>query len=144
MRLARRTTLLTATVALAAVSPASGATSKLYMTSSRRRCPSRSGRRFGWLNFKARITSARYTTRRDTTGEWGIDLGEEPELFPPQPGPPRTKLTEAAVKRLAPGERVRVSGTIVISYDDDTGPPVDQHDRGRERFKYALTVRRVR
>ena len=38
----------------------------------------------------------------------------------------------------------RVSGTIVISYDADTGPPVDQHDRGRERFKYALTVTRVR
>ena len=61
-----------------------------------------------------------------------------------QNGPPRTKLTEGAVKRLAPGERVRVTGTIVISYDDDAGPPVDQHDRGRERFKYALTVRRVR
>jgi hypothetical protein len=246
MRLARSTTLLAATVAaLAAASPASGATSKLYsvalsgkdtadvtrswtvppdserctgtitdtrqLTSSFGVAPVRSravtpNRRFGWLNFKARITSARYTARRDTTGEWGIDLGEEPELFPPQPGecefthehkdlkctwwryansrrgwwftlvpvdgrynviidlhfnamlecqchenlqliqngPPRTKLTEAAVKRLAPGERVRVAGTIVISYDDDTGPPVDQHDRGRERFKYALTVRRVR
>jgi len=163
-------------------------------------------RRFGWVDFKARITSPRYTARRDTSGDWGIDLGEEPELFPPQPGecefthehknlkctwwryaksrrgwtftlvpvdgrynviidlnfnsllecqrhenlqliqqgPPRTKLTEAAVKRLAPGGRVRVSGTIVISYDADFDPPVDEHDRGQERFKYALTVRRVR
>jgi hypothetical protein len=163
-------------------------------------------RSFGWIDFKARITKPSYTAHRDTGGDWGIDLGEDPELYPPEPGecefthehkalkchwwryllgrrgygftlvpvdgrynlvvalhfnsilecqlhenlqlidtgPPRTKLTESAVKRLRVGRRVRVSGTIVIPYDDDIGPPVDQHDRGQERLKYRLTVTRVR
>ena len=57
----------------------------------------------------------------------------------------RTKLTERAVKRLAPGERVSVSGTLVTSYDYDINEPaIDEHQRGRERFRYTLTVRRVR
>jgi hypothetical protein len=57
----------------------------------------------------------------------------------------RTKLTERAVKRLAPGKRVSVSGTLVTSYDYDIDDPaVDEHQRGRERFRYTLTVRRVR
>jgi hypothetical protein len=57
----------------------------------------------------------------------------------------RTKLTERAVKRLAPGKRVSASGTLVTSYDYDVNDPaIDEHQRGRERFKYTLTVRRVR
>ena len=162
-------------------------------------------RRFGWLDFKARITRPRYTARRDTSGEWGIDLGEDPDLYPREPGecefthdhrdlkchwwryaigrrgwtftlvpvdgrynviidlnfnsllecqlhenlqlieegPPRTKLREAAVRRLGVGRRARVSGTIVISYDYDSADPFEQR-RGQERFKYTLTVRRVR
>ena len=49
------------------------------------------------------------------------------------------------MKRLAPGERVSVSGTIVTSYDYDINEPaIDEHQRGRERFRYTLTVRRVR
>ena len=58
-------------------------------------------------------------------------------------GSTKTKLTRAAVERLAPGKRVRVSGTIVTSHDYDNDE-VDEHHRGRERFKYTLTVRRVR
>ena len=57
----------------------------------------------------------------------------------------RTKLTERAVNRLAPGRRVSVSGTLVTSYDYDVDDPaIDEHQRGRERFRYTLTVRRVR
>lgn len=59
--------------------------------------------------------------------------------------PERTKLTERAVNRLAPGKRVSVSGTLVTSYDYDVNnPAIDEHQRGRERFRYTLTVRRVR
>ena len=164
-------------------------------------------RSFGWLDFKARITRPRYTARRDTSGDWGIDLGEDPDLYPRQPGecefthvhealkchwwrqaktrrgwwfrlipvdgrynmiielhfnsmlecqrrenlqliqegPPRTKLTEAAVKRLGVGRQVTVSGTIVIPYDYDVdNPDINEHRRGQERLKYTLTVRRVR
>ena len=57
----------------------------------------------------------------------------------------RTKLTERAVRRLGPGERVSASGALVTSYDYDVNDPaIDGHQRGRERFKYTLTVRRVR
>jgi hypothetical protein len=57
----------------------------------------------------------------------------------------RTRLTERAVKRLAPGRRVSASGTLVTSYDYDVNDPaIDEHQRGQERFKYTLTVRRVR
>jgi hypothetical protein len=163
--------------------------------------------RFGWLDFKARITRPRYTARRDTSGDWGIDLGEDPDLYPRQPGecefthahealkchwwrkaksrggwwfrlvpvdgrynlvvdlhfnsmlecqrkenlqliqegPPRTELTEAAVKRLGVGRRVRVSGAIVIPYDYDVDDPNARERRhGQERLKYTLAVRRVR
>ena len=62
-----------------------------------------------------------------------------------QEGPPRTKLTEAAVKRLRVGRRVSVSGTIVIPYAYDVDDPdINEHRRGQERLKYTLTVRRVR
>jgi len=38
-----------------------------------------------------------------------------------------------------------VSGTLVTSYDYDINEPaIDEHQRGRERFRYTLTVRRVR
>jgi hypothetical protein len=166
-------------------------------------------RKFGWLSFKARITSPHYTARRDTSGDWGIDLGEpdqgQPEPPPREPGecefthenrdlkchwwkyansrrgwlftlvpvdgrynvivdldfnsilecerhenlqliqtgPPRTKLTEAAVKRLRAGKHVRVSGTVEISYDS-VGDTTSGYDRGHERFRYTLTVTRVR
>jgi hypothetical protein len=55
----------------------------------------------------------------------------------------QTKLTERAVNRLAPGKRVSVSGTIVTSYDYDDDE-IDDHQRGQERFRYTVTVRRVR
>ncbi len=182
-----------------------------HLTSSFRVRPVRShpvtpNRKFGWLDFKARITSPRYTFRRDTSGDWGIDLGD-PEADPPPPepgeceythhhenpkchwwryavsrggwwftlipvdgrynvainlhfnallecqaheglqliqtGPPRTKLTEAAVKRLGPGKHVTVSGTAEVSYDS-AGDTASGYDRGKERFRYRLTVKRVR
>ena len=58
--------------------------------------------------------------------------GDERDLHPAlQPG--------------APGRRVSVSGTLVTPYDYDAGEPaIDEHQRGRERFRYTLTVRRVR
>lgn len=57
----------------------------------------------------------------------------------------RTKLTERAVKRLGPGKRVGVSGTLVTSYDNDIDDPdINDHQRGHERFRYTPTVRRVR
>lgn len=54
-----------------------------------------------------------------------------------------TKLTESAVERLAPGKHVSASGTLVIPHDLDNAE-VDEHHRGKERFKYTLTVKRVR
>ena len=47
------------------------------------------------------------------------------------------------MERLAPGERVSASGTTEVSYDYDN-EEVDEHHRGQERFRYTLTVRRVR
>jgi hypothetical protein len=56
-----------------------------------------------------------------------------------------TKLRETAVKRLGLGKRVRASGTLVTSYDYDVDDPsIDEHQRGQERFRYTITVRRVR
>ena len=49
------------------------------------------------------------------------------------------------MKRLRPGRRVTVSGTIVIPYAYDVDDPdINEHRRGQERFEYTLTVRRVR
>ena len=58
-------------------------------------------------------------------------------------GPPRTTLSRAAVERLGVGRRVRVSGTMVTSHDQDDDE-VDEHHRGKERFHYTITVKRVR
>ena len=165
-------------------------------------------RSFGWLDFKARITRPRYTARRDTSGDWGIDLGEDPDLYPRQPG--ECEFTHAheapEVPLVAAGEEPRrvvvqahpggrqvqhdrrtalqldarmsaqgepsadpggsaedeahrgsreaarewagesaVSGTIVIPYAYDVDDPdINEHQRGQERLKYTLTVRRVR
>ena len=60
----------------------------------------------------------------------------------------KTKLRQAAVERLARGKRVRVADTVVLPQDDDYGGNNDDgyllRDRGRERLKYTLTVKRIR
>ena len=60
----------------------------------------------------------------------------------------KTKLRQATVERLARGKRVRVADTVVLSQDDDYGGTNDDgyllRDRGRERLKYTLTVKRIR
>jgi hypothetical protein len=103
MRSARRTIIVLAIAALLAAPPAAIASSKLFTVSlsgrdtadvtrsftvppNSERCTGTPNARFGWLDFKARITRPRYTARRDTSGDWGIDLGEDPDLYPREPG----------------------------------------------------------
>ena len=103
-------------------------------------------RSFGWVDFKHVHEALRcHWWRQAKTRRGMLECQRRENLQLIEEGPPRTKLTEAAVKRLGVGRRVTVSGTIVIPYHYDLdNPDINGHRRGQERLKYTLTVRRVR